>query len=44
MPIIYTFTDTDCNANKVFNGEAQIAVCISQADLECMRTVGDEDW
>ena len=43
MPIIHTFTDTDCNANKVFNGEAQIAVCISQADLECMRTVGDED-
>jgi len=43
MPIIYTFTNIDCNVNKVFNGEAQIAVCISQADLECIRTVGDED-
>ena len=41
MPI-HTFIDTDCNANKVFNGEAQIAVCINQASLECMCTVGDE--
>ena len=43
MPIIHTFTNTDCNANKVFNSEAQIAVCISQADLEYMYTVGNKD-
>ena len=42
IAIIHTFTDTDCNVNKIFNGEAQIAVCISQAGLECMCTVGDE--
>jgi hypothetical protein len=40
MPIIHTFTVTDCNAIR--SGEAQIAVCISQVDLECMCTVGDE--
>ena len=41
MPV-YTFTSIDFNTNKVFNSEAQTAVCISQVNLECMRTVGEE--